>query len=204
MFSPKHVLSVPLILMIMMPFSGSAYGASIENRPLKVNQQIIHKTNLAVVSKSDQLNNTVQEVQTLQSKKQALVQQLEIEKNTLEQLRQRIAQKKASAKPVTPVVVPVAASVPASGPRSGCGDNPYAAYIYGMESGGRVAGNCDPSARNSGGCLGIGQACPGAKLLAVCPNLDYNCQNAFFTNYAISRYGSWASAYEAWKIKKWW
>ena len=71
-------------------------------------------------------------------------------------------------------------------------------FIYMKESGN------NPLARNAGGCLGIGQACPGSKLLAVCPNLDYACQDAFFTNYAISRYGSWEGAYQFWIGHNWW
>lgn len=71
-------------------------------------------------------------------------------------------------------------------------------FIYMKESGN------NPQARNSGGCLGLGQACPGSKLLAVCPSLDYACQDAFFTNYAISRYGSWEGAYQFWIGHNWW
>lgn len=82
--------------------------------------------------------------------------------------------------------------------QAGCGDNEFAQFIYQHESG------CNLQARNAGGCLGIGQACPGSKLLAVCPNLDYACQNAFFTQYAVSRYGSWAGAYAAWTSQNWW
>lgn len=71
-------------------------------------------------------------------------------------------------------------------------------FIYMKESGN------NPNARNAGGCLGLGQACPGSKLLAVCPNLDYACQDAFFTNYALSRYGSWEGALAFWQGHHWW
>lgn len=80
---------------------------------------------------------------------------------------------------------------------SGCGDNAYASFIYMHESG------CNLTARNAGGCLGIGQACPGSKLLAVCPDLSYACQNAYFTAYA-SRYGGWAGSYDFWLRNHWW
>lgn len=105
---------------------------------------------------------------------------------------------------VQPVVEPVQPVQPIPVAPTSCGDNQYAAYIYGMESGGKVPGNCNPTAQNAGGCLGIGQACPGAKLTAVCPNLDYACENAFFTAYALNRYGSWAGAYEFWVAHNWW
>lgn len=77
----------------------------------------------------------------------------------------------------------------------------YAAdFIIARESGWNLA------ARNAGGCLGLGQACPGSKLISACPNWqsDATCQIQFFTGYANSRYGSWQGAYEAWLVKHWW
>lgn len=73
-------------------------------------------------------------------------------------------------------------------------------FIIARESGWNLA------ARNAGGCLGLGQACPGSKLVAACPNWssDASCQIRFFSGYANSRYGSWQAAYEAWQIKHWW
>lgn len=81
-------------------------------------------------------------------------------------------------------------------PVSGCGDNFYANFIYMHESG------CRTDAVNSKGCRGIGQACPGSKL--PCSNSDYACQNAFFTKYAMDRYGSWEAAYNFWQANRWW
>jgi hypothetical protein len=77
-------------------------------------------------------------------------------------------------------------------------DAEYKLYIYNHESGN------NPARANGAGCLGLGQACPGSKLLAVCPTLDYACEDAYFTNYAISRYGSWAGAYSFWLSHRWW
>lgn len=73
-------------------------------------------------------------------------------------------------------------------------------YVIGRESGWNLA------ARNGSGCLGLGQACPGSKLVAACPawQTDATCQIKFFTGYANGRYGSWQGAYEAWLIKHWW
>jgi len=71
-------------------------------------------------------------------------------------------------------------------------------FIYDHESGN------NPTRRNSAGCLGLGQACPGSKLLAVCPTLDYNCEDNYFTNYANSRYGGWQGAYIFWLNHRWW
>lgn len=73
-------------------------------------------------------------------------------------------------------------------------------FVIGRESGWNLA------ARNGSGCLGLGQACPGAKLVSACPawQTDATCQIKFFTGYANGRYGSWQGAYEAWLIKHWW
>ncbi len=77
-------------------------------------------------------------------------------------------------------------------------DAEYKLFIYNRESGN------NPTRVNGSGCLGLGQACPGAKLLAVCPTLDYACEDAFFTNYANRRYGGWAGAYAFWITHHWW
>lgn len=74
----------------------------------------------------------------------------------------------------------------------------YKQWIYNEESGN------DPSRWNSSGCLGVGQACPASKLLAVCPTMDYACEDNFFTNYMVSRYGSWYAAYEFHIANGWW
>lgn len=73
-------------------------------------------------------------------------------------------------------------------------------FIIGRESGWNLA------ARNGSGCLGLGQACPGQKLVNACPNWqsDATCQIQFFSSYANGRYGSWQAAYEAWLVKHWW
>lgn len=70
------------------------------------------------------------------------------------------------------------------------------ACIYQKESGN------NPAAINSIGCRGLGQACPGSKL--PCSNTDYACQDAWFTNYAVQRYGSWENAWVFWQNHNWW
>ncbi len=72
-------------------------------------------------------------------------------------------------------------------------------FVIARESGWNLA------ARNSGGCLGLGQACPGAKLVNACPDWDSNavCQVRFFNGYA-SRYGGWQGAQEFWLLHGWW
>lgn len=71
-------------------------------------------------------------------------------------------------------------------------------WIYNEESGN------NPARWNTSGCLGLGQACPASKLLAVCPSEDYACEDQFFTNYALSRYGSWGAALAFHLAHGWW
>ena len=73
----------------------------------------------------------------------------------------------------------------------------YKLYIYNHESGD------DPTRWNNMGCVGLGQACPSSKLLAVCPTLDYACEDAWFTRYA-DKYGGWEGAYQFWLSHHWW
>jgi hypothetical protein len=108
--------------------------------------------------------------------------------------------KAVEIQPAEPVYVapePVA-PVPVITDVVNCGSDPYMAQIYSHESG------CKTYNPNPGGCIGLGQACPGSKLLAVCPTLDWACENTFFTNYAISRYGSPANAWAVWQSQSWW
>lgn len=94
---------------------------------------------------------------------------------------------------------PEPVKTPQNAPEQPIDNNDAKMYIYFKESGNR------PTARNAGGCLGLGQACPGSKLLAVCPDLnDYACQDAFFTRYMQNRYGSWANAKAFHLRNNWW
>lgn len=108
--------------------------------------------------------------------------------------------KQADLKPqeqLASIAVEPAYVAPISSVISGCGDNFYANFIYMHESG------CNASAINSSsGAGGIGQALPFSK--TGCALGDYGCQNAWFTAYANSTYGSWAGAYSFWQAHSWW
>jgi uncharacterized protein YabE (DUF348 family) len=64
----------------------------------------------------------------------------------------------------------------------------------------------NPGALNARGCAGLGQACPGSKLISVCPNwkTDPVCQMRFFNKYAVDRYGGWPGAYQHKVSYGWW
>lgn len=68
-------------------------------------------------------------------------------------------------------------------------------FIYTHESGN------NPASVNRAGCRGLGQACPGSKL--PCGN-DYACQDQWFTDYCMSRYGSWEAAKAFWLAHRYW
>lgn len=74
--------------------------------------------------------------------------------------------------------------------------NDAKSYIYARESGN------NPNATNPQGCYGIGQDCNGV-VRAQC-GADYACQDAYFTNYAMRRYGSWENALAFWQSHHWW
>lgn len=163
----------------------------------------IERKDTELTERQYQLEKLQTELQTVQSQKAETESQLkekeareadlkaEIDKlnRDLQSKRQTQARLAATTKPVARKVAPLK-------PVSGCGDNYYANYIYMHESG------CRTDAVNSQGCRGIGQACPGSKL--PCTNSDYACQNAFFTKYAMDRYGSWEKAYNFWVANRWW
>ena len=215
----RRVLSLPFATLSVLFASVFLFGSTVsaqsltEVRPLSHNEQIILERSQQVEQKATVLLSTSQELQTLEEKKKALADQLEAEKQKIEELKQKIAEKKAAearaaeaarAQTVSYPVRTASYTAPTSGGglRSGCGDNQYAAYIYGQESGGKVTGMCNTTAMNAGGCFGIGQACPGSKV-AHC-GADYACQNAWFTQYALDRYKSWAAAYNFHKANGWW
>lgn len=79
-------------------------------------------------------------------------------------------------------------------------DYAYVDYIFSRES------RWNTAATNAGGCAGIGQACPGSKVMNACVNWQTNavCQTQFFSGYAIGRYGSWEKAYNFWLDHHWW
>jgi uncharacterized protein YabE (DUF348 family) len=79
-------------------------------------------------------------------------------------------------------------------------DYMYVDYIIEHES------RWNSAAVNYLGCKGLGQACPGSKLVAACPNWEGDpiCQLRFFDKYAQGRYGGWSGAYAHKRSYGWW
>lgn len=176
---------------------------------LAINNTVSNQNKLEL--KNIQLKSTATQIKTLELKYDNLqielnktdktnteqIKKLQDEKNQLEQqriqLQQQLEAKKASKLQVAATSIPGQGTASAA---SGCGTDPYMAQIYMRESG------CRTTALNSIGCYGIGQACPASKI-AQCGS-DFACQDAWFRNYAISRYGSYAGAWAAWQRQGWW
>jgi hypothetical protein len=139
--------------------------------------------------------NTVdtKKVEELEKEKEELKKQLGA-KQEAKRIADAQAQEAATRLANTVTQTNVAYAAP-TGPVAGCSGDPDADFIYAHESG------CNPSSVNSIGCRGIGQACPGSKLPC---GADFACQHAYFTNYAVSRYGSWSAARAFWLQHSWW
>ncbi len=144
-------------------------------------------------SKYDQLNKELDRTGSDKAKVEEQLKQLQIERDKLQADLQAKKEQKAKDLAVRASQAAQATVVPQKA--YAASGNFYKDYIYQHESGNRT------TAVNSIGCRGLGQACPGTKL--PCGD-DYACQDAWFTNYAMQRYGSWQNAYNFWVANRWW
>lgn len=164
-------------------------------------KQIELKNNSAKLELLDkQYDGLLLELNKKDSDKQELEKKLnELEKERLRLSRELQAKKEQKQRDIASraqKAITQAVGTPKVAAASGCNTgNPYKDFIYSKESG------CNPAAVNSIGCRGIGQACPGSKLPC---GADFACQDAWFSNYAIQRYGSWEAAYSFWVNHHWW
>jgi hypothetical protein len=155
--------------------------------------QIEYKTLDKKQTEVQQKNNASQkDIENLQKEKDDL---LKRQKELEQQVTAKRAADAIAANKLQQAASSVSVSATATASAASLPDNSYKAYIYQHESGN------NPNAVNSIGCRGLGQACPGSKL--PCGS-DYACQDAWFTNYALTRYGSWEAAYGWWVQNHWW
>lgn len=203
----KRKLLLTAVAVFITAFTGLAIYGAIHN------QQVIHSKNIQIESKTFKLQKLETEFKQLNADYKAEADKKDADQNKLKEYEDRIQKMEADYKAlevskanekaekarlaqasqkIPQAVVPKASASPTNG---NCGDNQYKQYIYMKESG------CRTTAVNSIGCRGIGQACPGSKL--PCGD-DFACQDAWFSNYAIQRYGSWEKAYAFWLNNHWW
>lgn len=197
----KRKLPLILAIVTLLIFAGLAIHGVRHNR------QEIHRQNIEIESKEFKLNKIEAEFKTLNQQYKEEVEKKDSDQQKLKEYEDRIRQMESDYKALeiskaaekaeqqrlaaaTPKLSATASAAP------GCNTgNRFKDYIYMKESG------CNPAAVNSIGCRGIGQACPGSKLPC---GADFACQDAYFSNYAVQRYGSWESAYNFWLNNHWW
>jgi len=190
----------------------------IANTPLTPNGQVfVTRRGFQIVSVPQQIPMPVQTIQddslsfgTTAVRQQGapgtqvVTYQIQLE-NGKEVARQQI-QQVVTQQPVTQIVaqgkavqIPSDKSAVMAAAGISSADFAYADFVISHESGWR------PNALNASGCAGLGQACPGSKLAAVCPNWqgDPICQLKFFSKYA-SKYGGWSGAYSFWLGHHYW
>lgn len=165
-----------LSLILYSQVSHYTKAARLENELQKTQQQV--QNQLDVLQKKE--NKTLEQEKTIEN----------LDKTNKE------LEKKLQTKLSTPKVYAESTPKPSQVASTNCGDNPYKSYIYTKESG------CRTTALNPIGCYGIGQSCPASKI-AHC-GADFACQDAWFSNYAVTRYGSWEKAYNFWLANHWW
>jgi len=150
-----------------------------------------NQTKIELQEKLKKLDSTKTQLDSTTTDKANLQKQLEELNKTKQDLEAQLQAKLAEKQRLASIGVQKVAAQSYSLPA-----NQAKAFIYQKESGN------NPAAVNSIGCRGLGQACPGSKL--PCSNTDYACQDAWFTNYVMQRYGSWEKAYQFWLQNHWW
>lgn len=181
----KFALALAIVLVGTVLYALYLQPHTLEAKQVHQLQSTEHQLQQTKKQLEQQQTNSVNAEKQREQQIQQLNQQLQ---DAQKQLQARAAAKAAQTA--------YAAETPAGYTvTDGCGDNEYAHYIYMHESGCRT--NAIGSVETGlGRACGIGQALPCAKL--PCALDDYACENQFFTNYAISRYGSWYNAYVYW------
>lgn len=145
-------------------------------------------------SRTHQLQETKKQLESTEA--QSAQQQQEHQKK-IDEVNKQLEETKRQLQAKRSAAVVYAAPAPPTTGVTNCGDNPYKQFIYKHESG------CNTAAINkSSGACGIGQAWPCSKL--PCSLSDWACQDRFFSDYAIKRYGSWQAAYNFWVANRWW
>lgn len=168
--------------------SATLYLKVLQPHTLEAHQRIqLESTQSKLIETRKELNQTKA---TNEADEKARAKQLEEVNKKLQEAEQQLQAKRDATSPTAyaATVETPAASYPLP-------EDEAKAFIYSHESGN------NPSAVNSIGCRGLGQACPGTKL--PCDH-DYACQDAYFTSYMLGRYGSWNAARAFWLANGWW
>ena len=184
--NPKILKKLALAFAIVI-VSGFAYVHFLMPHTLEAKQRV------KLESTVHQLQQTKQQLIDEQSKSKA---DDEAKTKQIEELNKQIQEKDAQLQAKAAAKTVYAASAPQQAKTYPIPEDEAKAFIYMHES------SNNPAAVNSIGCRGLGQACPGSKL--PCSSSDYACQDEWFTNYMLQRYGSWNNARAFWIANNWW
>jgi len=148
-------------------------------------------------NKTLQLKNTLKQLEQQKNQDSQTQKKLQDTQQQLQDTQKQLESKRNSATAyAAELPVTQAQSAPQTASVTACGSDPLMAKIYSLESG------CRTGAYNYLGCRGLGQACPGSKL--PCSDSDWACQDSWFRNYAVARYGSIYNAYIFRINHDWW
>lgn len=195
----KHIITVAVALGLIGFIALAVTNIQRTKTKLKFEQVEIKSNEAKLIELNIKYDQLLQQKTSTDAEKQEQlkkIQDLENERKRLEgELQAKLDRESADRQKVAVAAQNASGSTKASA-AAGCNTgNQYKDFIYSHESG------CRPEAVNSIGCRGIGQACPGSKLPC---GADFACQDAYFTNYAMARYGSWEAAYRFWVANRWW
>lgn len=200
----KRNLLLGLVLVALLAFAVAGI-TSARNTKDRLEFNKVQLNNRASEIKLEQLkskdlynklnDNSVKTEQQINDYKKQLEDSKKREEDLNAQLQAKIETKNRLAQAQTSAVATVTATKTVSA--APISSNAAKAFIYSHESGNRT----DAINAGSGAC-GLGQALPCSKM--PCTLSDYICQDAFFTNYAMNRYGSWEGAVAFWQSHQWW
>lgn len=195
----KQILLVFLAIILIGFIGLGVHNIRSNNQKLQLNDIELKSKETQLIELNIKYDEVIQlQTQTEKEKQDKLeqIKQLESDRERLERELQAKLDKQSAEKEKLARSAENASGLKIASASSGCNTgNKYKDFIYMKES------SCNPSAVNSIGCRGIGQACPGSKLPC---GADFACQDAWFSNYAIQRYGSWEAAYNWWLVNHWW
>ena len=182
-------LAIALVIVVI---AAGTYIQFLAPHTLEAKQRLqLESTQRQLLETEQSLQQQKATSQQSQAEKQKQLDQLNQQlKDTQQKLEAKLSVPKTDIAAAAPVPQPVVQSysVPTDQAK---------AFIYSHESGNR------PNAINaSSGACGLGQALPCSKM--PCSLSDYACQDNFFTQYMLQRYGSWQNAMSFWQAHKWW
>lgn len=184
----KILVAIAVILLIAFATLG-VVNVKNSNNKIELQQIELKDNSVKLKNLNEEYNKLLESKEVDQKKLEELQKQKDQLEKDLQAKLQRQEEERIARANATKIATATAYAAEAN-----CGSPK--ACIYLKES------SNNPAAVNSIGCRGLGQACPGSKL--PCSDTDYACQDAWFTNYAIQRYGGWDQAWNFWQQHHWW